>query len=81
MSPQAGEIPPEGHHCANVVSASNVYAINEVLEAGSRKWEETDVVLAEIGLTCCGVGECFYHSSLKASRRTDVLRQTQHPHS
>ena len=54
MSPPVGEIPPEGHHCADVVSTSSVYAINEVPEAGRRKGEEADVVLTEIGPTCCG---------------------------
>lgn len=81
VSPPAGEIPPEGHHCTDAVGASSVYAINEVCEPGRRKWEEADVVLAEIGPTCCGVGKCLDHPGLETSCRTDVLRQTQHPDS
>jgi hypothetical protein len=81
MSPPAGEIAPEGHHCANPVSATSVDAINEVSEPGRRKWEEADVVLAQIGPTRCPVGEGFNHPRPEASSRTDVLRQTQHPDS
>jgi hypothetical protein len=78
MRPPASEIPPKGHHCADVVSTSRVYAINEVPEAGRREWQEANVVLAEIGPTCSGVGECLDHPGFETSRRTDVLRQTQH---
>ena len=81
MSPPAAEIPPEGDHGADATSTSSVYAINEISEPGRRKWEEADVVLAEVGPTCCGVGERLDHPGLETSCRTDVLRQTQHPDS